>query len=110
MEFFPEMPKDGTTLFCAAVLKKLEDVLDLGGHSLSCDFGRPGSLGSKLSSSVRFTSTCPPISSVEMRPFLASLWIACRETPRIRAASDCEIHSAGSILEEELVNIVNLSF
>ena len=58
--------------------------------------GRPVLLGLYVSTSRRFRSTFSPISSVRKRPFWMSCPIACGETPRIRAASDCETQSRAS--------------
>ena len=58
--------------------------------------GRPVLWGLYVSTSRRFRSTLPPISNVRKRPFWISRPIACGETPRIRAASDCETQSFAS--------------
>ena len=54
------------------------------------------------------------MSSVRNRPFLTSRAIACRETPRILAASACEIHSSAAALVfikwVDNVNLFVLSF
>src|SRR5208282_3578002 len=74
-------------------------------------FGLPASCGSKFSTCSRFTKVWPAIMRLLIRPFLTSLEIACLEIPRIRAASDWEIHSVGSIFSSlKLVDNVNLFY
>lgn len=59
-------------------------------------FGRrPAFRGLNCSMSCRRTRARPPISRVSTRWCLMSEAIAWRDTPRIRAASACEIHSSG---------------
>jgi hypothetical protein len=71
--------------------------------------GRPVLLGLYVSTSRRCRSTFPPISNVRNRPFLMSRPIACGETPRIRAASDCETQSsAANFFLEKVVELFNL--
>ena len=51
---------------------------------------------------------------VRKRPFFTRRAIACRETPRIRAASACEIHSSALVRDfvkwVDTVNLFVLSF
>lgn len=56
--------------------------------------GRPIGIGTKASTSDRRTSLRPPISRADRRFRLISLAMACLDTPRIRAASTCEIQSS----------------
>ena len=70
-------------------------------------FGRrPGACALNCSTSLRRTSNRPPIFKVWKRCRFSSRAIACRETPRIRAASACEIHS--SACSGKWVDIDNL--
>ena len=58
--------------------------------------GRPIGSGTKASTSDRRTSIRPPISRADRRFRRISLAMACLDTPRIRAASACEIQSSKS--------------
>ncbi|MCI0627252.1 MAG: hypothetical protein L0387_37340 [Acidobacteria bacterium] len=76
----------------------LEEILYLtgAGHYFGFfSFGRPEGNGSKARISCRFTNTCPLIKNVLIRWFLTSFAMACLVTPRMRAASACEIQSGG---------------
>jgi hypothetical protein len=67
----------------------------------------PGGSGSNFSISRLRTSSRPPILSAGTRPRFTKRAMACLDTPRIRAASACEIHSSGQS-GNKLVDIDNL--